>query len=929
MFFGTPPPPLERGTRLAAGRYEILDMLGQGGMGAVYKAKDYEVDRVVAIKIIQPELAKSSSILKRFKQELLLAREVTHKNVVRIFDIGESEGLKFITMEYIDGGDLKSYILERGKVPPQEAVHIIRQICHALDAAHSAGVVHRDLKPQNIMIDQDHRVVVMDFGIAHSKNMPGMTATGALMGTPDYMSPEQAKAQRVDARSDIFSLGLIFYEMLVGQVPFHASTVVETMFKRTHERAVPPAELEHSVPLQANKVVMQCLETDPANRYQSIQELLGDLETFDAAKKVSTVERMRFQLRRKTIPWKGIAVAALAAVLLVFLLRDRTTTVPPVQEPRQVMQVLIADFASSDPDLSGALEPILGLALEGASFISNVDRAGARATGKQLSSDATAFDENVALLVAARDGIDVVLSGSVTARGNGYSISVKAVEAATGKTLATAAANAAGKDAIPVALTELAASLRASLGDTESDEVKAAQAETISTSSLEALRSYAQAQEFRSGGDWESAIRNYTRALQLDPNLGRAYSGIAAAYNNRNDTAQAEKYYQLAMTQLERMTEREKYRTRGGYYLFARSTDKAIDEYKQLVAKFPGDTAGYGALALAYFQQRNITEALLQGREFLKIYPKNVTGINNVALYAMYAGDFEAAKNDAARVLQLNPSFAKAYLAGAMAELAQGRPAEAAAIYEKAKAVSTTGASLAAAGLADIALYEGRLNDAIALLESGSAADVAAGAMPAAADKLATLATVYADLNNAKSAIATADRAIAASQYDSVLFRAASAYIQAGERFKAVSLIDKLAAKLQNDPRAYAKLLEAAMLRKQGNPREAVSKARDARELADSWLAHLELGRAYLEYGAFTEASSEFDHTLKRRGEATAVFLDDRPTYHLFPQVLYYQARVQEGLKSPGAVDQYKAFLSLKGKSQNDPLALDARKRAN
>src|SRR5690242_17006277 len=228
---GTPPPPaLPRGTWLASGRYEVLSILGQGGMGAVYKARDHELDRLVAIKVIQPELANSSAVLKRFKQELILARQVTHKNVVRIFDIGESEGMKFITMEYIDGGDLKSLIIERGKFPPSEAIEIFGQIVLALQAAHNEGVVHRDLKPQNIMIDQNGRVVVMDFGIAHSKEMASMTMSGALVGTPDYMSPEQAKGEKADTRSDIFSLGLILYEMLTGRVPFHAATVVEKMF---------------------------------------------------------------------------------------------------------------------------------------------------------------------------------------------------------------------------------------------------------------------------------------------------------------------------------------------------------------------------------------------------------------------------------------------------------------------------------------------------------------------------------------------------------------------------------------------------------------------------------------------------------------------------------------------------------------------------
>ena len=210
-----PSAPLEPGTVLGE-RYEILKRLGEGGMGAVYKARDRELDLFVALKVIRPELASHPDILRRFKQELILARQVTHKNVIRIFELGMADGRKFITMDYIDGRDLKSILVERGKLPPDEAVRIIRQVCRGLEAAHAEGVVHRDLKPQNIMVDANGRVWVMDFGLARSMDLVGITRTGALMGTPDYMSPEQARAEKVDARSDLFSLGIIFYEILTG-----------------------------------------------------------------------------------------------------------------------------------------------------------------------------------------------------------------------------------------------------------------------------------------------------------------------------------------------------------------------------------------------------------------------------------------------------------------------------------------------------------------------------------------------------------------------------------------------------------------------------------------------------------------------------------------------------------------------------------------
>ncbi len=268
---------LEPGSMLGD-RYEILQLLGQGGMGAVYKARDVELERTVALKLIRPDLASHPEILRRFKQELILAREVTHPNVIRIYDLGQASGVRYITMEYVEGRDLRALLHDKGKVTPEEAVPLFQQIAAALEAAHHAGVVHRDLKPQNIMVDKGGRVYVMDFGVARSLETPGMTETGALMGTPEYMSPEQAKGMKVDARSDLFSLGIIFYEMLSGVSPFKADTAMATMFKRTRERAVPLAQAGSGVPVFLSDIVSKCLEIDREQRYPSARAIIEDLE---------------------------------------------------------------------------------------------------------------------------------------------------------------------------------------------------------------------------------------------------------------------------------------------------------------------------------------------------------------------------------------------------------------------------------------------------------------------------------------------------------------------------------------------------------------------------------------------------------------------------------------------------------------------------
>jgi eukaryotic-like serine/threonine-protein kinase len=247
-------------------RYEIMQILGQGGMGAVYKAKDLELDRIVAVKVIRPDLASHPDILARFKQELILARQITHRNVIRIFDLSEASGIKFITMEFIEGQDLKSLVSEKGRISFEEAAGFIEQVCLALEAAHAEGVVHRDLKPQNIMVDKQSRASVMDFGIARSVEAGGMTMTGMVVGTPEYMSPEQVMGERVDVRSDLFTLGVIFYELLTGATPYRSDSLQGAMFKRTREIPKPPIEVDPTVPRILSDVTAKCLQIDPARR---------------------------------------------------------------------------------------------------------------------------------------------------------------------------------------------------------------------------------------------------------------------------------------------------------------------------------------------------------------------------------------------------------------------------------------------------------------------------------------------------------------------------------------------------------------------------------------------------------------------------------------------------------------------------------------
>src|SRR5437868_6274168 len=343
-------PMLEPGAVLAQ-RYEILEILGEGGMGAVYKAMDRELSRPVALKVIRPDLAGNQAILDRFKQELLLAREVTHKNVIRIYDLGEAEGMKFITMEYVEGKDLRTLINEKNKLAPEEAVEIMQQVCRALEAAHSVGIIHRDLKPQNVMRDKSGRILVMDFGLARTLEGDGMTQTGALVGTMDYMSPEQALGKDLDQRSDLFALGLIFYELLTGKMPYKADSVVASLLKRTQERAAPVSSHDASIPPALSSIVSKCLETDVNLRYQSSAEILADLNAWQGGHAAATLQfPASSRPWGQTIPWHwlGGVAGGLVLILAGFLLRGKFASAPVAAN--KSVSVLVADFTNHTGD---------------------------------------------------------------------------------------------------------------------------------------------------------------------------------------------------------------------------------------------------------------------------------------------------------------------------------------------------------------------------------------------------------------------------------------------------------------------------------------------------------------------------------------------------------------------------------------------------
>ena len=916
---------IKSGTVLAE-RYEILQLLGRGGMGAVYKARDVELDRTVALKLIRPELARNPEILRRFKQELILARQVTHKNVIRIFDLGQYAGIKFITMDYVEGQSLQQLRLEREKFPPEQAARIMLQICRALEAAHSEGVIHRDLKPQNIMLDSSGRVYVMDFGIARSAYLPGMTQTGVLIGTPEYMSPEQARGEKLTERSDLFSLGVIFYELLTGKSPYPADAPLGTLWKRLQEKPKSPMDVDPTIPKPLSDIVMKALELDPDVRWASAREIAQQLEIWlGPSAEGSTIF---LPAPRLTSYWKW-ASAALVVLLVASVIAFRLKGPRQPKPAHPPVSVLVADFTNhtGDPIFDDTLEPMMNVALEGASFINAYSRGTARRQAQTLPHPSDKLDEQSARLVAVGQGIGAVVTGELSQRGDKYSLSATALDAVSGNVLAKTEVTAANKDEVLLAIPKVAGPIRTALGDTTPESVQVEKARgALTATSLEAVHDYGVGIERLNAGNMEEAVRLFSSAVALDSSFARAYGARATANRNMGKTQDAEADVKLAMEHVDRLTDRERLRVRGSYYYVTQNWQKCVEEFGELVSQYPADNSGQANLAGCYLYLRNFPKAVEAAQRAVEINPKGALQRAVLSLNSSYAGDFTAGEREARAALALSPSF-PSYLALAEAQLGQGQMSQASETYHGLAKLGVFGASVAASGLADVALYEGRYADAVRVLEQGAAADVTAKNPDNAAEKFAALAHMQLLRGQKEAALAAATKASTMSQALGVRVLAAQTFAEGGEVAKAQKLASGLSAESNAEPQAYAKIIEGDLALKRKDAVNAIRTLTDANKLLDTWIGHYELGRAYLEAGLFVEADAEFDKCSKRRGEALELFMDQVPTFGYFPSVYYLQGRAREGLQSPGSADSYRTYLSIREKAGEDPLLPEIRKR--
>jgi tetratricopeptide (TPR) repeat protein len=891
-------------------RYRVVGAIGKGGMGVVFRAHDTVLDVDVALKVVRD--ADQEAAMARFHREIALARKITSPNVLRVYDLAEHDGLCFLSMEFVDGTDLAALLRTSGKLPLPRALQIFRQVCIGLVAAHEQGVVHRDLKPQNVLVDKDDRVRVADFGLARSIADSGMTASGAILGSPAYMSPEQVRGDPADERSDIYSLGVLLYQLVAGETPFRAETPHAVMEMRLHKKPPLLCDVVPDAPRHLEGIAAKCLALSPSARYATAGDVLAALDEDRAQSPAARPRRLRRRVAIAVVACGAVAAVAGAVVSggggrdQQPAARESAAAAPAAPavtvEPGGFVTVLVLGFENRTSELGfdGTLDVVLEWNLRRSTI---VDPFG----GNDLREMATSRFPNAPIdvslgerLVAASHMRVIVVRGVIERAGPKLAVSVEALDAASKRVVLAKKLEADAPDELLPQLARYAGELRETLGERLSEGERG---RTEMSGRFDANHEVAQA--FAVWTDVDTAITLMQRALTRDPDFVVAHWALAQALSGASRHREADVEYQKALAHADDLGERDRLRMVGDVY--ANSTfefDRAIEAYQHILAKWPMDHDAEASLIAAYEGHGDLAKALELARRVSGDRPRDEVTREYVPSLELKANQPDRAADDARQLIAaFSHPYSDTYDILAIAEMMNGHRAQAIEAYAQMAKVD---ASLGALASADVAFAEGRLRDAIAILDRGIAADEANHHHDLADLKRALLAEVQLARGDVGAARRTAAAEIADPRAS---FRTALVAIAVGDEARSRAT----AARLANDPapssRAMAKLIEAEILRHGGKPTQAILEIEGAQRIADLAIGHVLLARSALDAKRFIDAYGELQTCMQRRGEL-ALDQNDLPSYHDVPAILFDLARAQEGLHNPAAKASYDAFLA-------------------
>ncbi|MBE0713673.1 MAG: protein kinase [Candidatus Aminicenantes bacterium] len=684
-----------------AGRYQVIEELGHGGMGRVYKVHDTEIKEKVALKLLRPEITLDKEAVERFSNELKLARKISHRNVCRMFDLGRAEGTTFITMEFVPGEDLKSFIHRSKQLNMGTAISIAKHVCEGLEEAHRLGVIHRDLKPGNIMIDKDGDAKIMDFGIARSLSGRGITGAGVMIGTPEYMSPEQVEGKEVDQKSDIYSLGVILFEMVTGRLPFAGDTPLSVAHKQKYDAPEDPKKLNAQVSDDLARVILKCLAKDGDKRFQSAAELGTELGRIEqglpttarviAPRKSFTSREItvKFNLRKLAVPLSAVIVLAAAAVILWKVIPHQKAPAAPKIENSIAVISFVNQTGDKDFDyLQKAIPDLLITSLErrGELYVATWERM-LDLLDQMGKKNVEVIDRELGFDLCRREGIEAIVIGSYIKAGETFATDVKVLDVGTKRILKSCTSRGEGASSIiNRQIDELTREIFEGIGlakkDSGTSEVRIAD---VTTSSMEAYKYYLEGRENTRKQYYNEARIAFEKAVGLDPDFAMAYANLAGLYSALQNIEARDTAIKRAKALMHKTTEKEKASIEISYArIIENDREKASRLLQQRAERYPREKAIINNVGIDYYGIGAYDQAIKAFNQVLELDPNYEPAHNMLGYTYLKMGEFSKAVEHLKKSASLLPGEANPLDSLGEAYFWMGRLDESAATYKQA-----------------------------------------------------------------------------------------------------------------------------------------------------------------------------------------------------------------------------------------------------
>jgi eukaryotic-like serine/threonine-protein kinase len=941
------------------GAYQLLEPLGHGGMGEVYLALDTRLGRKVAIKLLPAEFTTQPERVRRFAQEAHAASALNHPNIITIHEIGEAPiengSTHYIVTEYVEGETLRARLLgaPQRRLKPAEAVEIASQIAAALAAAHQAGITHRDIKPENVMVRRDGIVKVLDFGLAKltEKDEGGRmkdegevaplfhpsslilhpsTEPGLVMGTPRYMSPEQARGERVDARTDLFSLGVLIYEMLTGHAPFAGATTSDLIAAILKDEAQPLIAHTPDAPPELERIVGQALRKDREERYQSAHELLSDLKQLQRDLEFAAEEKKRSgrsrAVGRTTKNRRRAALGALAGVIIAAMAAWFYFNRQPALREKDT--ILLADFENKTGEevFDGTLKQGLAIQLQQSPFLNIFPETRVRQTLRLMKRPPDArVTAEIAREVCERQGIKALIAGAIAPLGSHYVITLEAINARNGETLAREQAEAASREQVLRALAQAATGLRAKLGESLSSiqQVNPPLFDTT-TSKLAAFKDAEKARELASRGRFVEAIPFLKHAVEIDPQYAAAFAGLSVMYNVTGQLESAGKYAEQAFRLRDRVSETEKLDFTCLYHILATGNqNKGLECFRLKKQKYPQFAPASLNLALVYNKVGQSEQAVTEAREALRLFSNASPPYRVLSLALLRLNRFAEVKETIRQAQQRKLMETEYRLRLYQLAFIEGDTAE---MQRQVEAMSGTSEEYAALDWqSGAAAFAGQWRRAQELARRAIELAVQSEMKELAARYASEQALRGAVLGACQQARAAAAQGLKLARGRVTLPRAALALALCGETNQAKPLVDELTKLYPEDTlinSLWLPAINAAVALQGGNATQAIEQLQTASRYeaaAEFWPQYLR-GQAYLQLRRGAEATTEFQKILAERGQA--------PLSVLYPLAQLGLARAAVlAADAAGSRQAYQAFFTLWQEAEAELLPLRAARR--